>query len=302
MELNKKVWDVTWTIHRCGETEGEHGRRRFRTFEGGKKKTQSVIADTLSKGDILPYLNRIRKGENSAYRNAMADFVEKLISNGAMFASKSDIPSLLPEDYPRDKRKQSSVLFDDAGNKIEDDEFDGDENRFKIKRNSTTKQLYFRYPHGADRRILTDIVLLDNPSINSHIYLKFEFYCDNKKLLRLNDIAQFSITFKSGIEYNKAKYSAQILEALKQSNEPITNTEIKRLTGIGDRKAIWRNIKKLQDAGFDIQQDDKHRYYLPKTKDVLSYYDMQIIKDSITLNPNITVEDKERLIELLEKI
>ena len=302
MELNKKVWDVTWTIHRCGETEGEHGRRRFRTFEGGKKKTQSVIADTLSKGDILPYLNRIRKGENSAYRNAMADFIEKLISNGAMFASKSDIPSLLPEDYPRDKRKQSSVLFDDAGNKIEDDEFDGNENRFKIKWNATANNLYFRYPHGADRRILTNMLLLDTPLLNSHIYFKFSYYCDNKEFLNPNDIENFTITFKSGIEHNKAKHSAQILEALKQSNEPITNTELQRLTGIGDRKAIWRNIKKLQDAGFDIQQDDKHKYYMPKTKDILSYKDIQIIKDSIMLNPNITVEEKERLIELLEKI
>ena len=300
MEIETIVWDVEWEIYICGVVKPKHGRRRFRTFEGAIKTARRIVSEI----NIAPslHLQNIRKGEHSIYRNAMADFIEKLISNTAIFETKSDIPSFLPEDYPPNVDKTLIPLPDDAVNKTYYDAIDNKENSFTIKKIQNDKKILFIYPYGPEYCIKTDLLFLDQGFSYKYDSFKFEFYCNKKDALMQNDLVSMELTLQKRVESSKAKYSALILETLRQSDVPLSYNEIISRTRIWDRKAIWRNVKKLQEAGFDIRQDDKHRYYLPKTEEILSYKDRQIIKDSIALNPNITFEEKERLMELLSKI
>jgi hypothetical protein len=60
-----------------------------------------------------------------------------------------------------------------------------------------------------------------------------------------------------------------------------------------------RNISKLIDSGFDSERDENKGYYIPKSKEILTSKDMQLIRESIDLNCRISPEEKNRIIQLL---
>lgn len=305
MEFKTQVWDVQWKIYRYGVDEPECTQRRFRTFEGAQKKTQELISEKFSDGiDLLSYLQELRKGPHTSYRIAIADFIEKLILSGAFFESKKQIPSFSAKDYPCDKYnkyKNINIWRDDAGNQIEDNEIYTAENKFEIFGSPHPENMTFRYPHGAYPKIRTDIHILDKKSSNRYISFSFQFKFIRKEMLEYGQISEFVVTLRDGFETNKSTYSAQILELLKRSDKPLKQHEIAEIIGV-DRKTVWRNIGALVEAGAKIEKDEHNAYYLSQTGDRLSYEDIDIIKKSIVLNPNISTEEKERLMELLSKI
>ena len=302
MEFSTTIWNVRWKIHRHGAEKPESYHRRFRTAEGAQKKTRELISTMFSHEiAILPYLEELRKGPHASYRAAMADFIKKLLLSGAFLESKSQIPCFLPQAYPPDTYNQyrdMRIWRDDAGNRIEDSEIDTDPNKFVMFGSRRDPEMTFEYPRRAYPKIHTDIFIVDTYRRSS---FSFTFRFANKELLEYGQISEFSVTLTSGYEKNKSSYAAQILELLRRSDTPLKQHKIAGIIGI-DRKTVWRNINALIAAGTNIQKDEHNAYYLPHTKTGLSYTDIELIKNSIEINPNITADEKERLIELLYKM
>lgn len=310
MEFETQVWNVSWRITKIGENNNIIGQKSFNTFEAALKLAREIS----KKIDISPCLAAMRNDEGFEYRNKMADFIELLISNCAFFKERSDIPSLDPKNY--------SVPTSSFGYKKQDTHVGKD---FKIEQ-TKPREIYFKYFHDAEYNIRTNIEYLDDirEDLKHLVKLKsslqstygarsytersklksgftFSFYCENESALSYGQISKMTISLKNSIQENKTRHSVKILELLRQSDKPLRICEIIKLAKISDRKTITRNISKLIDSGFDIRCDENKGYYIPKPEEILTTNDMEIIRQSVELNRNISAEEKERLIRLLLK-
>ena len=288
MEFETKVWVVDWEIAKVGEIESRCYSKRFYTFESALKCARQISREI----DISPCIEEMRNVDGFEYRNKMADFIETLITNCAFFSNASDIPySFDPKDY--------KVPFNSLGYKKTDFSNGKDFVIDKTKYGG----IVFKYGHGAEYTIKTDVkYLTEGGSCNINSTFNFKFYCANTDELNDGQISNLTLSLKRSLQKNKVRHSVKILEVLRQSNEPLTQTEIMKLTRINDRKTVWRNVKKLREAGYDIRRDDDLKYYIPKTSEVLTLKDIALIRESIELNTQIPLEEKERIIALLSKI
>ena len=166
----------------------------------------------------------------------------------------------------------------------------------------------FKYLSHAKHNLKTSVYFLsENPEKLSLLTL-FRFSCENESILSEGDISFLEIMLErkkkkvcSSGKYS-IKHSVQILELLRKSDKPLRICDIVELSGIRDRRTIMRNISKLIDSGFDIRRDENKGYYIPKSKEILTSKDMQLIRESIDLNCRISPEEKNRIIQLLLKL
>lgn len=306
MEFRTITWKVDLEIQRIGIDEIEHISKEFQTFERAQKEAQKIISDQFSNNiNLAPYLKELRKGTHISYRNAIADFMEQLLSSGLIFNSRKEIPSsIYRKDYPPDihnKYRDMKIWRDDSGNQIKDTEVECEEKEFKIFGAPYPEVITFECLYGAHPKINTNIVFLDKNTANSYKHLTFQFKYLKKSELERGQVFNCKVTLDSNFKKNKSRYSALILDLLNRSNRPLKQCEIVKAIKL-DRKTVWRNINALIQSGTEIQKDENGGYYIPKKDAVLSHEDIEIIKRSIVLNPNVSIEEKERLLALLSKI
>ena len=309
------VWTVYWKMNKIGFSPIADNQT-FTTFTSALRFACQLSAEI----DISQCLGFMRNDNSLLYQRAMADLIEKVIVKCGFLDYKEDIPSLDPKDYASCSRVNSSTHI----------------NNFSIK--FKDKFIYFKYLDHAKFQLKTRIYFLSEHPEKLSLLTLFRFGCENESILHEGDISFLEIMLErkkkkvcsSGNEKESVlnegdissseirleckkkkvcssgkysiKHSVQILELLRKSDKPLRICDIVILAKISDRRTITRNISKLIDSGFDIRRDENKGYYIPKSKEILTTNDMEIIRQSVELNRNISTEEKERLIQLLLKI
>lgn len=303
MDVKTTVWTVHWKMNKIGLSQINESQT-FMTFTSALSFARQLSSEI----DISPCLNFMRNDNSLVYQKTMADLIEKVIVKCGFLDYKEDIPSLDPRDYSGCSQIKLPTNINNFSMKFKED------------------FIYFKYLDHAKYQLKTRIYFLSEHPENLTLLTLFRFHCGNESFLNEGDISFLEIMLerrnkkicpsgnstidysvsKSSIDHPVGKYtikhSVQILELLRKNDNPLRICDIVELAGIRDRRTIMRNISKLIASGFDIRRDENKGYYIPKTKEIFTSKDMQLIQESIKLNPQISPEDKERIISLLSRL
>ncbi len=283
MQFKSQVWYVCVKTVMEGHEESEY--RRFRTFEAAKAYTQKCVANL----DISSCTDALRNDEGWEYRNAMADFLEKLISCGCMLDSPNDIPSLSRKDYAVPDYHGFRVKGEDPAPPL------------MIQTNASRTHLSFSYQYGPRYAIETDL-LLAKQYYEDSVSFSFKYDCSDTSKFSKGEYSCYSVTWRGKKERNTAKNAVQIVELLRQSDVPLTQTEIGTMIGI-DRKTVCRHINKMiAEKTYNIQRAGKRGYYIAEKASGLTHTDILKIQDSIKKNPSLKPEEKQHLLERLSEL
>ena len=283
MDVKTTVWTVHWKMNKIGGAPIDESQT-FMTFTSALSFARQLSSEI----DISQCLDFMRNNNSLVYQKTMADLIEKVIVKCGFLDYKEDIPSLDPQDYSGCSQVKLPTNINNFSMKFEED------------------FIYFKYLDQC--QLKARIYFLSEHPENLTLLTLFKFRCENKSFLNEGDISFLEIMLErkkkkvcSSGKYS-IKHSVQILESLRKNDNPLRICDIVELTGIRDRRTIVRNISKLIDSGFDIRRDENKGYYIPKTKEILTSKDMQLIRESIDLNCRISPEDKERIISLLSRL
>ena len=287
MQFQEQVWDVRIETKSMidGESVREVTPRRFKTYEAAIAYTKERIREA----DISPCLGALRNDEGWEYRNAMADFLEKLVDAGCMLNSKKEIPSLSRKEYAVPDYHGIRVKGNDPAPPL------------TVKANASGTHLSFLYEYGPYYVIDTDI-LLPNLFHETSVSLCFRYECQHVSKVPEGEHYLYLVTLQGRLAKSTADNAVQIVELLRQSEAPLTQTQIADKIGI-DRRTAGRHINKMvAENAYNIQRAGKRGYYIAQKASGLTYGDIQTISQSIKKDSSIKSEEKERLLELLSKL
>ena len=108
----KTIWQLTYeTIPGSGEQT-----KKYKSFSEAKKDIREIISHIY----LTPYIKAIRtEGIHTAYRTAMADFLDNYISRTDFLNIDESIPSDDPDDYEFERKP---TVKNDAEVSLDDDE------------------------------------------------------------------------------------------------------------------------------------------------------------------------------------
>ncbi len=287
----KTIWQLTYETKPGNDGEQT---KRYKSFSEAKKDIREIISQIY----LTPYIKAIRtEGIHTAYRAAMADFLDNYISRTDFLNIDEPIPSDDPDDYEFERKP---MIENDAGESVDDDDwYDEDEEvdelddfEIYIAKDSLSFECYYEgRPH-----LNTDMVVMGDENKE----YCFEFYVDRAPKDKLREL-QMTLT---PLQYwGTSSYPMLILRTLENSQEPldqqriISHIEAAYDTTI-ERKAIGRNITLLKDLGYDIQHNSDG-YFIPRKAISLEQEDFQTIAESIKTNEALDAERKRELIDKL---
>ena len=290
----KTIWQLAY------ETKpGNDGvqTKKYKSFAEAKKDIREII----SKIHLTPYINAIRtEGIHTAYRAAMADFLDNYISRTDFLNIDEPIPSNAPDDYEFERKP---TIENDAGVSVDDDDcYDEDEEvdelddfDIYIAKDSLSFECYYEgRPH-----LNTDMLVMDDENTE----YCFEFYVDRAPKNKLRELL---MTLTPLQYWGTSSYPMLILRTLENSQEPldqqriISHIEATYDTTI-ERKAVGRNITLLKDLGYDIQHNSEG-YFIPKKAPTLEQEDFQAIVESVNANEALDDDRKRELIDKLFEV
>ena len=264
--------------------DGEH-EIKYHSFNTAKQEIRKII----SRIDISKCTSAIRTEKNhSAYRTAIADFLDNYFVSVAFFDAPHSLPSSDVNDYPFDKSDTDDEAFDDY--EKEDPDFDICIEQYF---NNVYDLRFDSYFDGQTHLETNMLIMRDKEEEYNFIYYN-ESASDD-------EIQEISIALTP--QYGSSAYPFLILEELERASEALSQEKIiKRIEynhGITiERKAIGRNITLLKGFGYNICHN-RDGYYIPKKAPPFNKEDIEIIIESIMANEAI---DDKRKRELADKL
>ena len=288
----KTIWQLTYeTIPGSGEQT-----KKYKSFSEAKKDIREIISQIY----LSPYIKAIRtEGIHTAYRTAMADFLDNYISRTDFLNIDESIPSDDPDDYEFERKP---TVKNDVGEGVDDEDWYGEEEDIDelddfdidISRDFLSFECYYE----GEPHLQTDMVVMDDDQKE----YSFQFYVDRAPGNKFKDV-QMTLT---PLQYwGTSSYPLLILRILENSNEPLNQQQIiSRIEASYDttieRKAIGRNIALLRDLGYDVMRDNTGYYITPKNS-LLREEDFQVIVESVKANTELDDKRKQELIDILLK-
>ena len=286
----KTIWQLTYeTIPGSGEQT-----KKYKSFSEAKKDIREIISHIY----LTPYIKAIRtEGIHTAYRTAMADFLDNYISRTDFLNIDESIPSDDPDDYEFERKP---TVKNDAGVSVDDDDcYDEDEETDELDDfdiSITKYSLFVKCHYEGYPELNTDMLVMDDEAKEYY----FRFNVDRAPKSKLREV---QMTLTPMQYWGTSSYPLLILRILENSSNPldqqriISHIEAAYDTTI-ERKAIGRNITLLKDLGYDIKHNSEG-YFIPKKAISLEQDDFQTIAESIKMNEAL---DDERKRELIDKL
>ncbi len=293
-KIMRSIWQLTYEIK-----PGNDGvqTKKYKSFAEAKKDIREII----SKIHLMPYIKAIRtEGIHTAYRAAMADFLDNYISRTDFLNIDEPIPSDDPADYEFERKP---AIENDAGVNVDDDDwYDEDEEidelddfDISISRDSLFVECFYE----GHPNLNTDMVVMDDETKE----YSFQFYV---KSAPKNKFKELFMTLTPLQYWGTSSYPMLILRTLENSQKPLDQQQIiAHIEAIYDttieRKAVGRNIALLKDLGYNIQHNGAG-YYIPKKTSELAQEELQTIVEIINTSEALNEERKRELIDKLFKL
>lgn len=275
----KKIWTMTYeSIPGDGEK-----KVTFKSFDEARR----TIKEMISQVGVWHYTKAMRDGANIPYREAMAGFVEKYVSQNEFFRRGDALPSDDISDYPCDAERKN-----DSDTYIDDDLYDESDEPEDFEITICEDTIMLKCFGEDDLSLRTNMVFMDD----EEEFYEFKYFASSAPEDKLRELAiELELTLNQ--PWGTSAYPVLILQTLQNSSEHLSQKEIAKKSAI-ERKAVGRNMALLKEIGYDIRHDGKG-YYIPKATSALEQNDFQAIVESIRCNDALNDDRKRELIDKL---